>query len=686
MNLKAVKKLLSMLPDGPKKDEIMTKIRAYESQRNAGGGLHDVFEFIPRGHIKIEAIDAQGNSLGILADQPNLVVKGAEEILLRAFSGDPERTLYKNRIPKGGTSPKYHIGLSGNVSEVVNGVDQLAFAPNIYWKAVDDSDFDVYYSYRPLTVFLKEETSDQVGKKAFSISTTAVAGSIPITAEIYSSQSNLFIGIGDGRNYKVPFSDPRLVFSAGWSTVNGKKVAEAIGESVTIEEKMTNFVIEYEKSNAGGQIEVWVDNVLKDTIETFDSSLSAPVVASKEYKGLDNQVSHKVEIKFAGNDPSVIDAKVVITEIRTDGLTKDMNALFHEFENFTRVFDTVTTYNTTNVPPFYAQLEHFPVDPASVVIDYNGTILTRVDKKEDVAEGKYFVDAKTGKVYFNRTLSGLQVTYNITGEHYALKDAAKLSAVDVIREIKDEALTPDGTKTDFALSKNNLVAGSVVVKNGGTVVTTGYTVDDVNGVIKFATAPLATDVITVDYNFKSPAREFVAPYEITSAKVFDYATGEELTLAADDNSFDKGKFKIDATDKKKLIISDRNAAGNAIVNVEIVYMSDEAPGFETGYKRAVIEKPKAGIAYPWYQLDKGSVSFIAEFPEKVPNYNVTIREMGLFDGPRADDNIEGFNGYPVDAFSLVRVGETRKEVTTGIRVTWTITLLNKDGNPFYGGF
>jgi hypothetical protein len=60
--------------------------------------------------------------------------------------------------------------------------------------------------------------------------------------------------------------------------------------------------------------------------------------------------------------------------------------------------------------------------------------------------------------------------------------------------------------------------------------------------------------------------------------------------------------------------------------------------------------------------------------------------MGLFDGPRADDKIEGFTNYPVDAFSLVRVGETRKEVTTGIRVTWTITLLNKDNQPFTGGF
>ena len=96
-------------------------------------------------------------------------------------------------------------------------------------------------------------------------------------------------------------------------------------------------------------------------------------------------------------------------------------------------------------------------------------------------------------------------------------------------------------------------------------------------------------------------------------------------------------------------------------------------------------KPKEVNQYPWYALDKGSIQFVAEFAEDVPNSSITVREMGLFDGPRMDDQIKGFPGYPVKAFSLVRVGEARKDTATGLRVTWTITLTNENGEPFKGG-
>src|SRR5690606_19910773 len=122
-----------------------------------------------------------------------------------------------------------------------------------------------------------------------------------------------------------------------------------------------------------------------------------------------------------------------------------------------------------------------------------------------------------------------------------------------------------------------------------------------------------------------------------------------------------------------------------ITIVEVTYKSKERPGVPTNYARAVIEKPKTTNEYPWFELDKGSVRFVAEFPEFTPAHNITIREMGLFDGPRADDKISGYYNYPVKAFSLVRVGETRKEVNTGIRITWTITLMNSEGQPFQGG-
>ncbi|SFJ62273.1 hypothetical protein SAMN02799624_05217 [Paenibacillus sp. UNC496MF] len=697
MNLNVIKKLIGMLPEGEKKQELIAKFNQKVGGKEKSG-LHDTFEFAPKGHIRIESIDNDGHVLGILADQANLVVKGAEEILLRAFSGDPDQILYKVRMPKGDVSPKYHVGLSDNISAAVGGVDQLNFAPNVFWRAVDDKDFDVFYSYRPHTVFIKEEAADasQVGKKAFTVHTKNDApGCIPLGAEIYSTHTNMFIGLGDGKNYPVNLSDARLTYTSKWTDEDGKKVAVDADETIVFHEKISNFVLEYEKSNEGGQIGVYINGVLKDTIETLDSSLVAPEIASKAFTALNNEVETEITIEFSGADASVATPKVVVAGIRFDALSKDMNALIHEFESFTKTFDTQSFYSTTTSAPFMIQLEHFPIDPASLVIEYNTSTLQAVETLGEVAEGKYFVDPKYGKVYFNRALSNLLVTFNVTGEIYLARQASGLTSVTVTRAVANEVPTGviDGNNKVFQLSKPNVVASSVVVHktpSGGAQVivpTIDYTVDSVTGKITFTNGkqPVTGDAILVDYNNTTAAKEITLPNAPKTVQVLEYGTGVQLTVVTDDNLFGKGTYKLDAVNNK-IIVSDRNNAGNAIMSYEVFYESDEVPGVPTGYTRAVIEKPKAGTAYPWYQLDKGSVTFIAEFPENTPNSQVTIREMGLFDGPRADDKIEGFSNYPVDAFSLVRVGETRKEVTTGIRVTWTITLLNKDGQPFTGGF
>lgn len=688
MNLDAIQKLFGLLPDGPKKTELVAKYNKLTKGSN-GGGLHDTFEFAPSGHIRIEQIDDSGNVLGVLADQPNLVVKGAEEILLRAFSGDPENMLYKVRVPKAlsGTTGKFHIKIDG-ISEVVDGVDQLKYVPNVYWKAVKEDDFTSFFSYRPYNMFIKEEVSDEVGKKAFTISKTPVSGSIPIQSELYSTASNMFIGLGDGRNYDPKLTDARFTFSAQWADDEGKKKAVNVGETITFNEKISNFVLEYEKSNLGGQIEVKIDNVLVETIETYDSNLTAPEKAVKEFKGLDNTVAHAVELKFSGADPSSTTPQVVITALRFDALSKDMTNLIHEFENFSKVFETATPYSTSTVPPYVADVRHKLLDVATVKVEYNGVKFERVNTVDEVAEGKFFVNAKEGRLHFNRALSGVLVTYNITGEQYVLKAANTLTSVNVERAFTNE--TPvgdaDGTNVKFTLAHKDLVSGSVVVTMNDTVVApVNYTVDLANGEISFKLAPDIGSVITVSYKSKSAGRKLVLPFAAKTVKVADYRTGKELTVVSNDNEFAKGKFKLDA-DNKTLTVSDRTDDDVSVIEYEVTYFSDEAPGAVTNYTRQVIEKPKAGTAYPWYQLDKGSVTFVAEFPESVPNFDVTIREMGLFNGPRTDDKIEGFKNQPVDAFSLVRVADTRKEVTTGIRVTWTITLVNNEGDPFKGGF
>ena len=146
-----------------------------------------------------------------------------------------------------------------------------------------------------------------------------------------------------------------------------------------------------------------------------------------------------------------------------------------------------------------------------------------------------------------------------------------------------------------------------------------------------------------------------------------------------------GKYTVDPTDSKKLIVSAKKADNELLEQVTCLYSSKEVLGIDTNYRRAVIEKPKVGNENPWFNLDKGTIQFVAEFPEDRIKQNVAIREMGLFDGPRVDDHITGFYGQPVNAFSLVRTGETLKDANTGLRITWTIKLTNEKNEAFTGG-
>jgi hypothetical protein len=625
MNIETMRKLIAILPDSEKKAELMAKLQAVSGQPSGSKGLHDEFSLSPKGAIKIEAINDLGEVTGTLLEQSNLVVAGSEEILLRAFSGDTDRLLYKNRYPKSASVGKFYVPSQGLTSllETVNGDLQLVFPVNEYWKGADDTQFSVSYGYRPRTVYLKEEVSDMPGMLAFSVQQAFTAGSVPISAEVYSSHTNMFIGIGDGKRYVVPFNDERLTISEGWTdTAEGKKKATATGESISFKQKISNFKVRFEASKTSGQIEVKINGVVKEVIDGYDAGAAATYVTSKEYVGLDQTVETEVTLTYTGNNAGIAaGGNVVIEAIEFDALAVSMSSLLHEFDVFTNTFDTPTYYNTTTVAPFYTKVKHYPVDPTTVEVTYNNQKFTRVMDKSQLSDSTFFVDQVHGFIYFNRALTRLMITYKTTGD------------------ILESDLTSNYPKASVASGTNNAVAYKTkfAIKGGSVTVTNGE-------------------------------------------------TGTVLTLAASDADFGNGKYLLDPLDPKKIILPLNGASGNPLKRVEVVYKSDERPGFPTGYNRKVIEKPKTGISYPWYSLDTGTVNFVVEFPEGMLNDDVTIREMALYDGPHPEDNILGYNNYPVKTFSLIRVGEIRKEVNTGLRITWSITLLNKDGQPFKGGF
>ncbi len=628
MRTEIINKLMAMLPEGERKNMLRQKLEMLSAKSNnrGGEGLQDSFEFKTTGHIKIEAIDESGNVVGTLADQPNLVVDGAEEVLLRAFSGDPNRVLYKNRKVKNdtGETNKIYIPESKLNGEALFDGDQLLHAPNLLWGEVNDEDFEVSYGFYPVTVYVKEEVSTELGKKAFSVSNKPSADRVPMSSEIYSSYTNMFIGIGEGKNYPVALSDPRLKLSENVTVQENRAESSTTGANIEFKAKISNFKLEVESSSTGAKVDVYINSMLKDTIDTYNGDLLEPETLVFEYDDLNIEGETEVRIVHSGSDHDILDPIMAITGIHFDELTKDMNGLMKEFKNFEKEFVTPTTFNTTPMGPYTIQLPHFPVAEGvdSVQVMYEGTPFS---EGEELTDTTYKVDRFRGVLEFNRALTGVSVSYKITGEVYDSELVSTMSSGSVAVENELEEI-------EYKESND-------------------YT-------LEFSLNEDPGDTVLVDQN------------------------GEELTLAATPNDFADGTYFVDPSDRKVIQIAKNDKHGNPITHVEIRYMTKERPGIPTGYTRAIIEKPKTVNEYPWFELDKGAVRFVAEFPEMKPGHNVTIREMGLFDGPRVDDKIAGFRNYPVKAFSLVRVGETRKETNTGIRITWTITLLNEEGQPF----
>lgn len=101
---------------------------------------------------------------------------------------------------------------------------------------------------------------------------------------------------------------------------------------------------------------------------------------------------------------------------------------------------------------------------------------------------------------------------------------------------------------------------------------------------------------------------------------------------------------------------------------------DSEIGYPTQYKRALIERPTEGPTYPYYDYRAGTVTFVAEFPPGVPSYNMYVREIALFDGPRVEDNVEGWGQDKAKMFSIARISPFLKDINTGLRITWTISL------------
>lgn len=714
MELNIVQQLISKLPAGEKRDALMRKINAVSRRKeNTGGGLHDEFALQPKGHIMIEEIDASGNVLGVLADQPNLVVKGSEEILLRAFSGDPKRTLYKNRKIKeyknasnvvvNGISRQYNVELS-TLTMVLNGEDVVPHHQNEVWNAVNDEDFEIEYSYYPNTLYVKPDpVALEPGKITFKVydKANAPSGAAPLQAEVYSNYSNLFIGLGDGKNRRIAFEDERLEITGFTTEEDDTLKTSTTGHKVDFTSKISNLKI---VAKGEGSLKVTVASEVKGT---YPLTGGEDVVI--EIEELDGSLESKVTIE------ATADAETIIKDIYFDEFTVTDNALISEFENHTLRFDTETVYNSNSEKgpqgTYIIKLNNAPIKADTAVFTYDAAKLTSVGTIGELESGKYFLEADKGILHLAEPLTGVLATYEVTGEIHEDEPYTKLatSTTPIVRKAivdsGDVTLTSqlNGVKTVFSLGFQRIQSPeSVVVELNGApqTVDVNYTLNALTGELTIipgdSGVPSSPSTLVVkSFKYEKHTSTTLNTYVMTLQKEVDNKkvrvidqTGKALTFVEATTDLTEGKFTVrnnSAGKAKELVIARQNESLAAITTVDAYYFSLELPGVPTNYTRQVIEKPKAQNEYPWFQLDKGKLVFVAEFPENTPGHNVTIREMGLFDGPRVDDRIRGFNNYNVKAFSLVRVGKTRKEATTGLRVTWTITLLNEEGTPFRGG-
>lgn len=688
MNKNVLRSLLEKLPDSPMKQQMLGKMTKKKD------GLHDEFQVTAKGHIMIEEIDEEGDVVGVLADKKNLVVDGAEHILLRAFAGDTERTLYRNRIPKAtnGVSPKFHVRLN-NLTETVNGQVTLAHNPNVVWAAVNETDFETEFAFNPMTLFLKEETSNEPGHAAFTISKTAVSGAVPIPPEIYSGYSNLFIGLGDGISREMALEDGRLVKNRFAVEADILKATEQ-GASIVMNEKLSYAAITFLKSNKGGQVEIKINDSVDRTVETYDSNLEDGVKEELlvELKDLDFENVQKIELTFAGADTGIVGSIVEVARVETDALQKKDKTLIREFKNFENRFDTIEMYNTLPTPDvnghFVFRLLNFPAVAGSVKVTYDSTPFAEVQTKDELTAGKFYVDHTRGYVFLSQAMTGLAVTFETTGELYEdqrenLLTARTVSATDVKGGVIGAI---DGVNRVFqpaAFVQGVGSASAMRVYVNGTLTTSGFSASGAN--VTFSTAPAAGTVIELEFNYSIPTRVYtLSNTPKGDVKVYDanLVGFDKATVLAD--LAKEGVVMVNPANAKEIFISTRVKGGGAITNIDLTYLSDERPGVVTGYKRAIIAKPKKMNEYPWFALDRGEIQFVAEYKDETPKQAVTIREMGLFDGPRLDDGIRGFTNYPVSAFSLVRVAPTRKDTKTGMRITWTITLTDEDGQAFKG--
>lgn len=710
-----IKNTIEQMPNGFRKqrlESILSKLVAsrkvtnqkQESKRKGGGTLEDKLLYNPTGHIKVDLMQ-KGKVIDTPVDKQNLVVKGSKEITLSALSGDVKHALFKNRTIKaelGVTELEFDIPKAALRGKPLADGIRLLHTSDVIWNHVNEDDFSHEFSYIPKVSYLEEVPSSDPTKIRVKLTESANATKIQLMSEFYSGSTNLFIALGKGKDLPMaPKGDKRFKFTSESDfTLDAYKITtKTKGASFTFTDKISRFRLVLETHKLGADVKVSVDDEELETLVTYQSGENKTLTFEKT--GLDLGKQTTIKIEHSDSVEVSEGSELIIKEFRTDALDEGMNQLIEELKDYELDFTSPTLYKTTVEAPYTVTLPHHFINKESIRIDYEEGKMVQVGSKEEVKKDHYFFDEATSTLYFNSALTSLYIGYTIDQKKMLQFDVSQangdVTSTTITRDITTTHTqapnsygTGDDSETVFTLGHKGVkketlnVTVNAVPKEIDTDFTLAYDAVSDKDQITFNDPVPDTEIVMAGYDYEvtTPTPTQVMKIELADVtkeavlNVEDLLGEKELTKE-EGEPFVEGQYQV----LEGAILINPGTVTNVAVSVK----DDQYQGEKTNYKRQVIQKDKTPTFYPWYELDKGVVNFVAEFEEGVFAQNFTIREMMLCNGPREEDGIEGFNGYKTKAFSLVRIPEVPVPTNVGIRVTWSIKLMDKDNKPYLGG-
>jgi len=411
---KAIANFLNKISDGNSKlsEKLKDKLNKGKSQKEGGSkGLEDKLNLNPKGKLKVERLDADGNVIETV-EKDNLVVNQAFDMLLKGMAGDSESVLYY--VPK----------LKSEYFNAVSSSDEVRPEPSDYeWVISDEKKALVRFSHR----------GDSRGSWS-TYGTENIHGSSISASEIIVFPKPLidtsvnFVGLGVSPLRYLDNDEDELTYTSNWTLEEDSnyKYGSAHKTSTTTEtitynsdtELLTMYVTVHPE---GSKFEISVDGTVVDTVDTYSATTTYTQEYEIDLSSAPNAGDERtIVIEHIGTSNSEVTTPTVIFEgLQYEGYTKNTTELAHEVNIKTDEVDVPEYYNTTNKAPytFFLDLKSqgnaVLTDTVKVVVD--GTEYTQVDTAPTPDAEEFHVEP-TGEVILGTENRNVAVTYKLDNE------------------------------------------------------------------------------------------------------------------------------------------------------------------------------------------------------------------------------------------------------------------------------